>query len=125
MSNLPLPDGVAVQHTLYGQPDFVITHTQASNYHGQAVVQAPDDGVPYYLDRPVVELVQEAPVPSLGTEDDLPTVISTVEEFPSRAPGREKRCIAREDTCRAFHIKDSEYCYLHANEAKSGPVYKG
>jgi hypothetical protein len=88
-----LPEGVALAHTLHGQPDDSVTHAHTASPHGRGVQPAPDSGIRYYEDDP----------PHVGSH---------------RAVDRLKRCMAKDDTCMGWQISNSEFCAAHAGVFK-------
>jgi hypothetical protein len=93
-----LPDGVVLAHTLYGEPDTRVTHVHTAQSSMGGVQVAPEgSGVPYIGD-------------AAANADHSP---------PQRPAEREKRCMAKDDTCMGWRITDSEFCAAHAG------VFKG
>jgi hypothetical protein len=90
-----LPDGIVVAHTLHGRPDESITHAYTAEHAGIEVIPAPYDGIPWYGDE-----LDEAPPDHVA--------------IPERAPERDKRCAAKNDTCMGWAIHGSEFCSAHA-----------
>lgn len=95
-----LPEGVVLAHTLYGQPDTSVTHAHTAAPHGVPVIQAPYDGIPYYED------------------DDLPPEEVVEEAETLRPAARDRRCMAKNDTCMGWAIKGGEFCAAHAGVFK-------
>jgi len=88
-----LPDGIVLAHTLHGEPanQFVPAHAAP---HGAALVMpVGEDGIAYDEDAPVAVPYYEPVV---------------------RPPEREKRCHAKDDTCKGWAIGGSEFCAVHA-----------
>jgi hypothetical protein len=94
-SGEPLPDGIVLAHTLYGEPANLAALDHTMGRGGLAVIPVGEDGIPYVGPKP-------------ATSD------------PDRLPGREKRCIAKGDSCMGYHMVDSEFCAAHAGLFK-GP----
>ena len=91
-----LPDGIVLQHTLYGEPDRSVTHAwTASGAAGVELVPVVD-GVEY--------------VPSPMAQPQMPVApLPPVDE-------RAKRCKAKDDTCMGWRISDSDFCAAHAGK---------
>jgi hypothetical protein len=105
-----LPEGIVLAHTLHGRLDESVTHAYTAAHIGLDVQPAPYDGVPYYEDV----------LPKDGeTKDDEPKVLTESDrpgdpDVAYRAEGREKRCWAKDDTCRGWAINNSLYCAVHS-----------
>ncbi len=105
-----LPDGMVLAHTLHGRPDQSVQHAHTTALaDGTELIQAPYSGNPY---RPPA---RPAPVSPPETVEPELVEMTPFEDVPEqRAPGRDKRCHAREDTCMGWAIRDSPYCAAHA-----------
>lgn len=102
-----MPDGIVLAHTLHGEPDRTVTHAHTANAaHGVAVVPVGDDGIAYKGD-PRYELVVPVPVPEQGGSDES-----------EDKPDRSKRCVANNNTCNGWRIKDSDLCSGHAGKLR-------
>ena len=90
MSDPAIPDGLAIAHTLWGEPDTSVTHAwTATGAGGVELVPAGLSGVPYYEDIP------PQPEPAVDR---------------SRDP---KKCLANKNTCEAWRMVGSKYCVFH------------
>jgi hypothetical protein len=88
------PEGAVRQHTLYGEP---------ANHTGQAHTMT-------------VQGVEVIPVsgdyPYTGPGDEPVPFPEETEETVDRS----RRCMANDDTCNGWRIKDSVYCYGHTRK---------
>lgn len=97
------PEGVVLQHTLYGRPDESVTNAwNAPSTMGTVQVAPEGSGVPYIGDEAA----------------NAPTTTETVNGkiVLARSPEREKRCLAKDDTCMGWRISDSDFCAAHAGK---------
>jgi hypothetical protein len=90
-----LPDGIAIAHTLYGEPDATVTHAYTASGAAGVQLVPSSDGVEY--------VDPDAPVAQPAAARDEPRPVE-----------RAKRCIAKDDTCMGWRIKESSYCAAHA-----------
>jgi len=105
-----LPEGVVLQHTLYGEPHTQTTHAHtAAGLHSGAVQPAPDDGVPWNG----VQATPESSAAALEVAQQSVTLPEPVDTEALRGPERAKRCHAKDDTCRGWKMTDSDYCAAH------------
>lgn len=95
-----LPDGLVLAHTVHGEPDHTVTHAYtATAAAGVELIPAPYSGIPYYLDdEPTAHMVVPEPL------DELPQ---------PRAEGRERKCVAKDDTCSRWAMKGTDLCAAH------------
>jgi hypothetical protein len=98
-----LPEGIVVAHTLHGEPHPNVTNAYAIG----DVIPVGDDGIGWIGDQ----AVQLAPEKSPAVEAQ-PEPVSEPETV--RPTERDKRCIAKGDTCMGWAMKDSQYCAAHA-----------
>jgi len=92
MSDPAVPDGLALAHSLWGEPDTSVTHswTAAGGAMG-AVQMAPASGVAYYLDT-----------------------VSDPETRDARL------CVAKDETCKTWKVHGSDFCVFHQPKRVDG-----
>ena len=96
MSDPAVPEGLALAHTLWGEPDTSVTHAwTASGAAGVELVPAGLSGVPYYLDPPI---------------ETEPLAEPAADHAKERDP---KKCLANKNTCEAWRMVGSKYCVFH------------
>lgn len=96
--NQAIPDGLVLQHTLYGEPAGRVTHAWTAAPNGVEVIQAPYSGVPWN-----------------GIEDEIGPYVTPENE---RTPDRIGRCWANNDSCMGKTMRDSKFCPPHAGVLK-------
>ena len=89
-----IPDGVVVQHTLYGEPQ---------NQYGQAHT------VPVGTEQLAVQPVDFSHIAWEYAPPEPPPE-PVVEPEPSE---RDRMCIAKDNTCRAYRMTGKVYCMYH------------